>query len=413
MIDDRKGASRRARLLRRYSGLLTIFATGVALAAWLLVEHAGRKTQAAGPSEQRVTVAQPLQRDVREWDAYTGRFEASRTVEVRPRVSGQVSEVNFRDGEIVKAGQRLFTIDPRPFEAALAEARAALAGARSDLALARANAARAARLTGDDAISRSDVDALEAKVDATLAAVGQGEAAVRRRALDLAFTQVRAPIAGMASYRRVDAGNQVAAGSAGTLLTTINVVDPIYFSFDSSESLFIKMKRIGTAGGAPLSVDIRLQDETSYPWHGVVDFTDNALDDRSGTIRIRATVSNPHLFLTPGMFGDLRLPMAGTQRVVLVPDTAISSDLTRKIVFVVGTGDVVAAHAVELGARVDGLRVIRSGLTPADRVVVSGVQLVKPGQKVQPLPGRIAAQPQAASETFSVPQAGAATMGVQ
>ena len=380
------------------------------LAAWLLAGHLGHKEKPPASATAVVTVAPPLQRDVREWDTYIGRFEPSRSVVIRPRVSGQVTGVHFRDGAVVTPGQLLFTIDPRPYEALLAEAKATLAGAHGDLTLARTNAARAMRLRGDDAVSQNDIDDRKAAVERAAAVVAKAEATVRARELDLEFTRIRAPVGGTVSDRRVDAGNQVIAGASGTLLTTINVLDPIYFSFTSSESLFMKMKRQRGAEEASLPVEIRLQDEATYTRHGTVDFTDNTLDPRSGTIRIRATFANPDLFLTPGMFGDLRLPMAGTHRALLVPDTAISSDLTRKVVFVVTGGDVVATRAVELGALVDGLRVIRAGLKPEDRVVVSGVQLVQSGQKVQPHVGNIAPQPRSISDAVTVPQAGAATI---
>ncbi len=195
---------------------------------------------AAPPPAPTVTVAQPLQRPVTEWDDYVGRFEASKSVEVRPRVSGAVTGIHFTDGAVVQKGQLLFTIDPRPFTAALAEARAGLATAESDLALARANLDRANRLVADDAISRSDLDRLGAQMRAAVAARAAAQARVRARALDVEFTQVRAPIAGRISDRKVDAGNLVAGGdTSGTLLTTINALDPIYFAFEGSEALFL------------------------------------------------------------------------------------------------------------------------------------------------------------------------------
>ena len=202
----------------------------------------------AAPPPPSVTVARPLVREVNEWDDYVGRFEPSRSVEVRPRVSGAVTAIHFTDGAIVQKGQLLFTIDPRPFAASLAEARAGLASAQSDVALARANLDRANRLVADDAVSKSDVDQLNARLRAATAALAAAQARVRARALDVEFTQVRAPIAGRISDRRIDAGNLVAAGDAnGTLLTTINALDPIYFTFDGSEALFLKTKRAAAA----------------------------------------------------------------------------------------------------------------------------------------------------------------------
>ena len=370
---------------------LAIVAIPVAagLAALAFVDH--QTPAGAAPPPPTVTAATPLIRDVDQWDEYIGRFEPSRSVEVRPRVSGAVTGVHFTDGAIVRKGQLLFTIDPRPFAAALAQARAGLASAQSDLALARANLDRAHRLQADDAVSQSDIDQLTAKLRAATAGSAAAQAQVRARALDVEFTQVRAPISGRISDRRVDAGNLVAAGDAsGTLLTTINALDPIYFSFDSSEALFLKTKRAQEAGAPATTVDVRLQDETGYRWKGRLDFTDNGLDSRSGTIRGRAVLANPALFLTPGMFGNMRMSTGGTARALLVPDAAIQTDQARKTVLVVAADGTVAAKPVTLGPVVDGLRIVRSGLAPADRVVISGTQMAMPGTKVGVRAGRVA-----------------------
>lgn len=344
-----------------------------------------------------VTVAVPLQREVTEWDDYIGRFEASRSVEVRPRVSGAITAVHFTDGQIVRAGQPLFTIDPRPFGAALAEARAGVATAQSDLALARADLDRAQRLIAVDAVSRSEVDRLRASVQAATAALAGAQARVHARALDVEFSTVRAPIGGRISDRRIDAGNLVSAGDgpSGTLLTTINALDPIYFTFDGSESLFLKARREGGDKGA--QVQIRLQDETDYKWQGRIDFTDNGLDPRSGTIRARAVLRNPDLFLAPGMFGNMRLASSGTVKALLVPDTAVQTDQARKMLLVAGKDGTVAARPVTLGPVIDGLRVVRSGITADDRIIITGTQMAMPGSKVQAKAGKIAPEARAAT----------------
>ena len=368
-------------------------------------------TAPAVPPAPTVTIAAPIVRDVTEWDEYIGRFEPSQSVEVRPRVSGAITAVHFHDGDIVRAGQLLFTIDSRPFAAALAEARAGLAGARSDLALAQADLGRALRLLEVDAVSRSDVDRLRARVQATQAALAGAEARVRARALDVEFTQIRAPIGGRISDRRVDAGNLVSAGegAAGSLLTTINALDPIYFSFDASEALFLKSRREHEAGGRPSPVEIRLQDETDYRWQGALDFTDNRLDPHSGTIRGRAVLRNPGLFLTPGMFGNMRLSSGGTARALLVPDTAVQTDQARKLVLVVGPDGRVAARPVVLGPVVDGLRIVRSGLTARDRVIIAGAQSAMPGAPVQVRTGRIEPAAIAEAPPPAAPETGQAT----
>lgn len=354
---------------------------------------------AAAPPPVTVTVARPLVRQVAEWDDYSGRFEASKSVEVRPRVSGAIVGVHFADGSVVHQGQLLFTIDPRPFVAALAEAKAAAQGARSDLAIAQTNYGRAVRLQGL-AVSQSDVDRLRATVQSAQAALAAANARVQSRALDLGFTQVRAPITGRISYRRIDPGNLVqggGSGAEGTLLTTINALDPIYFTFDASEALFLKARRARESGAAQSDVEIKLQDEPDYRWHGKLDFTDNGLDEHSGTIRLRAVVSNPTQFLTPGMFGNMRLSSSGTTSALLVPDAAVQTDQARKVVLVAGTDGGVMPRPVVLGPVVDGLRVIRSGLTTGDRVVIAGGQLVLPGAKVQMRPGKIEPLPTAAA----------------
>jgi RND family efflux transporter MFP subunit len=392
--DAESGAApvKRSRRLRR----IALFALPV-----LVVAGGYAFTQRGAPPAiaaelPSVTVSAPLQREVTEWDDYIGRFEASRSVEVRPRVSGAITAIHFTDGQVVRAGQPLFTIDARPFQAAYAEARAGVASAQSDLALARADLDRAQRLVAVDAVSKSEVDRLRARVQAASAGLAGAQARVSARALDVEFTTVRAPIGGRISDRRVDAGNLVSAGegAAGSLLTTINALDPIYFTFDGSEGLFLKAKREGEAKGSP--VEVRLQDEADYKWKGQLDFTDNGLDPRSGTIRARAVLHNPDLFLTPGMFGNMRLSAGGKVQALLVPDTAVQTDQARKTLLVVAADGTVVVKPVTLGSVVDGLRVIRSGLAPTDRVVIVGTQLAMPGTKVQAKTGKIAPEVQAA-----------------
>jgi RND family efflux transporter MFP subunit len=387
---------------------LAVLAGIVALvAAWLLLGAEDGAAPAAAPPN--VTVAAPLQREITEWDEFIGRFEASRSVEIRPRVSGQITAVHFRDGQFVHAGQPLFTIDRRPYAAALGEAQADVAAARSELALARTELDRAQRLVEFDAVSGSEIDRLRARVQAASAGLAAAQARVNSRVLDVQFATVRAPMSGRISDRRVDPGNLVSAGDggSGTLLTTINAVDPIYFTFEGSEALFLKARRNEAGEGTP--VEVRLQDEADYTHRGRLDFTDNGLDPRSGTIRARAVFANPELFLTPGMFGKMRLASGGTTRALLVPDSAVQTDQARKILLVVGKDGTVAAKPVELGPVVDGLRVVRSGLLPSDRVIIVGTQMAAPGSKVQPKAGRIVADEHVATSTYAPPVAGQAT----
>lgn len=393
-LDGPEPGPRRRRLGR--AGWIVLILVAIGLTGYML---RGGTAPAAAPSAPVVTVATPLQREITEWDEYIGRFEASRSVELRPRVSGQVTAVHFQDGQFVGRGQPLFTIDARPYRAALAEAQAGVATARSDLALARSDLERALRLAAEDAVAKSEIDALRARVTAAQASLAAAQARVRSRSLDVEFTTVRAPISGRISDRRVDPGNLVAAGDgpAATLLTTIVATDPLHFVFDGSEGLFLKSKREGLERGA--EVQIRLQDETDYRWSGTLDFTDNGLDPNSGTIRARALVHNPDSFLTPGMFGNMRMATGGIEKALLVPDSAVQTDQTRKLLLVVGRDGTVSAKEVELGPIIEGgLRVVRGGLAPGDRVVIEGTQMAIPGGKVTARRGRIVPSQPATTE---------------
>ena len=379
---------------------VALAAVPIALVAGVVLFETRGTPVAAVPPAPTVTVASPLSRQIAEWDDYSGRFEASKSVELRPRVSGEVIAVHFSDGAVVRRGQLLYTIDSRPFLAALAEARAAVMGARSDLAQAQGDYGRAQRLVAAGAVSLSDLDRLRSRVAAADAGLAAAQARVQQRSLDVGFTKVRAPISGRISDRRVDPGNLVQGGGnggEGTLLTTINALDPVYFTFDASEALFLKARRARESGAASSAVEIRLQDEADYRWHGRLDFADNGLDQRSGTIRLRAVVSNPTQFLTPGMFGNMRLSTGAAKMALLVPDSALQTDQARRIVMVIGPDGSVVPRPVTVGPLVDGLRVIRSGLTSADRVVISGAQLAMPGTKVQVRAGRIAPSQAAAA----------------
>ena len=389
------------------SGFALVLAALLAYGSYQM--FGGGVAQADAPPPPTVTVAQPLSRSVVEWDDYTGRFEASQQVEIRPRVSGQLVAIHFRDGDIVRRGQLLFTIDQRPFLASLAEARARLAAAQSALSLANIEYGRAARLIDDEAVSQAEVDTLRAAVRSRGAELAAAQAIVRQRALDLEFTAIRAPITGRVSDRRIDIGNLVAANES--MLTTLLALDPIYFTFDGSEALYLKALRARRNGGAPATdAEIRLQDETEYAWLGRVDFSDNAIDQGSGTLRGRAVVANPDYFLTPGMFGNMRLAADTPRGALLIPDAAVQTDQARKIVLVVERNGAVAVRPVELGARVGTLRTIRSGLRPTDRVVIEGVQFAQPGSQVNVRPGRITLPPAEAERSYSAPAPSQATL---
>lgn len=360
----------------------------------------GDEAIAGPPPLPNVTISQPLSRNITEWDDYTGRFEASQSVEIRPRVAGQLVGVHFQDGDIVRKGQLLFSIDRRPFQASLSEALARAAAAQTQLALSRSEYARAARLIDAEAVSQEEVDSLRAAMRAGEAGVAAAQAMVRQRQLDMEFTQIRSPVTGRISDRKIDVGNLV--GPADSVLTTVFALDPIYFSFDGSEALYLKGLRDKKEGTATeQQVEIRLQDEADYSWNGKVDFTDNAIDPRSGTMRSRAVIANPDYFLAPGMFGNMRLTNGGERQALLVPDAAVRTDQARKIVYVVAKDGTVAVRPVQPGPLVGNLRSIRSGLKPDDQVVIQGIQFAMPGAKVNARPGKIKA-PVAAPATAPV-----------
>ena len=348
--------------------------------------------EAPAPQAPPVTVALPLARQIVDWDEVTGRFEAPRTVDVRARVGGYIQSVHFKDGDFVRQGQLLFTLDPRPAQAALASAQAQLAQAQAQLTLARTEFTRSEGLLASQAVSQAEVDSKRGAVAQAQAAVSAANAAIRARQLDVEFTRVTAPIAGRVSDRRVDPGNLIGGGSsAGDVLTTIVSSSPIYFVFDGSEALALKYQRDARTGGAA-PIRIRLQDETSYDRVGTLDFTDNAIDPASGTIRLRAVVANADGFLKPGMFGHAQLAGSGGYAAMLVPDSAVVTDGPRKVVYVVAKDGTVGAKPVQLGPLANGLRVVRTGLTPDDRVIINGLQRARPGQKVTAQNGTIKAE---------------------
>lgn len=359
------------------------------------------RAQDAPEGPPSVTVARPLERQIVDWDDYVGRFEASQRVEVRPRVSGYLRSVNFTDGQFVSRGQTLFTIDARPFEATLAQTVAEEARARATLTNANTELARSTRLVEAQAASREELESREAAVRQAQAGVAAAQAAVRARQLDVEFTRVTAPIAGRVSDRRIDVGNLVASGDS--VLTTVVALNPIHFEFEGSEAVYLKYQRQNRAGTRPSSrvapnpVDIRLQDEPNYRWRGRMDFVDNAMDRGSGTIRGRAVVANPDGFLTPGMFGHMRLLGSGAYSALLVPDSAVVTDQSRKVAYVVAADGGVQPRVVQLGPIVDGLRVVRSGLTAQDRIIINGLQRARPGTKVQARLGAIAPPPPGAA----------------
>jgi RND family efflux transporter MFP subunit len=367
--------------------------------------------EAPPPPPPTVVVALPLQRQVEDWDDFVGQFESPSSVDVRPRVSGYVTAIGFKDGQDVAKGQLLFQIDPRPYQAAYDQAKAQEAHAAAALADAKIELQRSRQLLASRATSQQDVDTRLATEQTAEADVGAAQAAERTAALNLGFTRVTSPIAGRASDAKALPGNLVTQDT--TILTSIVALDPIRFRFTGAEADFLKYKRAGLIGGAAQPpVQIRLQDEPDYRWNGKLAFVDNAFDAASGVISAYALVNNPGDFLTPGLFGHLRLQGSHPYLALLAPDTAIVTDQSRQEVYVVGPGDRIVPHMVQLGPVVNGLRVIRSGLAPTDRLVIDGLIHARPGKPVAVRRGAITPQadetgapeaPPAGSATFAAP----------
>ncbi len=349
------------------------------------------------PPAPRVTVATPIQRKVTQWDEYTGRFEARDQVDVRARVSGFIENIHFKDGQLIKKNDLLFTIDPRPFQLSIEVARAEIARTKAQVALADNELDRAEALTRNQTITVRDLDQRKSNLAVAKAGQQAAEANLKIAALNLEWTQVKAPIDGRISDKRIAAGNLVSGGQTGaTLLTTIVSIDPIDFIFEASEADYLRYARM-TQDGTRVSgreqghpVQVRLADETEWKREGSLTFVDNQLNVRSGTIRGRALMNNNDQFLTPGTFGRMRL-WSGEIDALMVPDAVIVSDQTRKVVMVVGPDNKVMPKPVTLGPIVDGLRVIRTGLMPTDRVIINGIAspMVRPGGTVTPQPGEI------------------------
>src|SRR3984893_15769239 len=378
-------------------------AFAIVLLSGVLAGCDNKQASTAPPPPPSVTVSQPLQKTITEWDEYTGRFEALATVDVRARVSGFIDSIHFNDGQIVKQGDLLFVIDPRPYRFAVEQAKADVERAQSKLEIATSDVDRATPLVRNQTLSGREFDTRKSVQRDAAGAVGSAEAALKQADLNLEWTEVRAPVGGRISDKRVDAGNLITGGTTGTTpLTVIVSIDPIHFVFDGSEADFLRYARLAAAGGRPSSrdaqkpVSVRLADETEYKHQGPMDFVDNVLNPKTGTIRGRAIFDNKDGLLTPGFFGRLRL-FGGEHEALLVPDGAIASDQSSKIVFTVADDGTVGTKLIELGPMVDGLRVIRAGLAPTDRIVIDGLQRARPGQKVNSEDGAIAPRTAAAA----------------
>ncbi len=378
----------------RYYALAAASAVAITMGIGQLGHIRASETPAEqAPPATNVTVALPAIKDIIEWDEFTGRFEAVDSVEIRARVSGYLDAIAFKDGTVVKKGDLLFTIDPRPFEADLAAANADLSSAAAALQNAKAESERGKRLLERSALSQEEADRRTSALRQAESAWAAAKARVEQAELNLEFTEIRAPITGRISDDFVSEGNLIVGGAqGGTLLTTIVSLDPIYFEFTASEADYLKYVRAGEKGDAAgLNSDanpvfVKLLDESDFDHEGRMSFVDNRLDRSTGTMRGRATFDNPDGVLAPGMFGRLKLAGTGEYQAVLVPDSAVQTDQNIKFVWLAGDGNVAERREVELGPLHDGARIVRAGLNPEDRVIVSGAQFIAAGAPLAPQP---------------------------
>lgn len=358
-----------------------------------LVGCGGNGEQAGGaPPAMEVSVAVVPEREIVEWDEYIGRLEAVDTVEVRPQVSGYLQEVRFREGSEVRKGDVLFVIDPRPYQAELDRALAEVERARTALELARADLQRADKLLASRAISQEEYESRRAASVSGEAALKAAEAAAAIARLNLSYTRVTSPISGRVGRAEVTVGNLVTGGLTGqaTRLTTVVSLSPMYAYFEASEQEYLKYIDLARSGERPLSrehanpVQMAVGNETEFKHEGYMDFVDNRVDGGTGTLLGRAVFPNPDRHLTPGMFVRVRLLGTGKYKGALINDRAILNDQDRRFVLVVGEGDVLEYRPIVTGPVIDGLRVVRQGLKPGERIVVNSLQRVRPGMPVKP-----------------------------
>jgi multidrug efflux system membrane fusion protein len=366
----------------------------LALVAPLLAGCGRSQAPAQGaPPPPQVTVAKPTVRTIVDQDEYVGRFTAVDSVEVRSRLSGYLASIHFTDGQMVKKGDLLFTIDRRPFQVVLEQVRANLAQARANLAYTENDLARGQQLVRDKTITEQVFDQRTQAKRVAEAAVKANEALVQQAELDFEqYSQLRAPIDGRIGDRRVSPGNLIPGGTTGstTLLATIVSIDPIRFEFTFDEGAYLRYARLNPPGDDPtkrwssMTVKVKLLDEQNFAHEGHMDFIDNQISQTSGTIRGRAVFDNPNALLTPGMFGRIQVPGSEPYEALLIPDVAVGTEQTRKFVMVVDGENVARQKYVTLGQALDGQRVIKTGLERDDRVIVDGLMRARNGTKVTP-----------------------------
>jgi membrane fusion protein, multidrug efflux system len=367
------------------AGISALFAISAAL--W----SCNRQPPPPAPPPPPVTIAKPIQKDIVEWDEYTGRTDAVESVNITPRVSGYIDNITFKAGDLVNKGDLLFVIDPRPYQATLDQANAQLRQAEANQQLQEANFARQDRLRQTGVIAKEDFDTALSNKNQAGAQVLADQAAVELAKLNLTFTQVTSPIIGRIGREQVTVGNLVQADS--TLLTNIVSVDPIYAYFNVDERSILKYEqqirqgRLADARRAEVPVYLQVENEKGFPHQGVIDFINNQFNSSTGTLQLRGLFPNANGFLFPGAFVRIRVAGSPRYQALLITDRAVGTDQGTKFVLVVGAENVVALRPVELGPESDGLRVVRNGLKGDEQVIINGIVNARPGSKVTPQPG--------------------------
>ncbi|WEF35281.1 efflux RND transporter periplasmic adaptor subunit [Pseudoduganella chitinolytica] len=360
---------------------------------------ASKEGGAVPPQAAPVSAAIVVQRDIVETQEFSGRLEAVERVEIRPRVSGYITAVHFTPGALVRKGQPLFTIDPRPYQAELEKAQADANSASARAALAKVELERAERLLADRAIARREFDERSSAVKDLDAAARASRAAVESARLNVNYTKITAPIDGRVSKAEITLGNLV---DGNAILTSVVSTDSIYASFDGDEDSYLRVRNQVRAG-KDVAVRIGLANETGFPHAGKLEFVDNRLDPATGSVRMRAVLPNRDHMLVPGLFARVQLAGGGTRQTavptLLIHDRAVGTDQDRKFVFVLGQDNKAEYRPVALGPTVDGLRVVRSGLKPGEKIVVSGLQRVRPGAPLAPQVVAMDADPAAPAAT--------------
>src|SRR6266481_1328511 len=377
--------------MNRIQSRRSILATALVALVLPLLAGCKRVSPPAAPPPASVTVSQPLQHEVTRWDQYSGYLSSPKTVTVSARVSGLIQEAPFQEGAIVHAGDLLFRIDQRPFQADLDNKKAAVAEARAMADKTKADFARSTQLLRAEVIAQADYDNTKASYGQSAASLSAADAALETSRLNLEWTDVRAPITGRVSRMNVTVGNLVNGGSGQpTALTTIVSIDPLYSYINVPESaalryqeLALKEKKSNVAR-ANVGCFLQLENETNFPHQGVIDFVDNQVDVNTGTQQIRCTFPNPTTILTPGLFALTRIPASGRYPALLIPDAAVNTDQNERYLLIVGANNVVQQRPVKLGALFGNLRSITSGLKPGERVIVNGMLSAMPGTKVDP-----------------------------